>query len=136
MGGDLVPRSLQMAREIRLEGKHYGPSELYRASSGRADGCESIANAISDRVKRQIESDPDFYRTANERTETLEAERDSLLTKEAAEKLRRGIAALIATTYCLKRPELKHEPWDGPCGKCAPCLAKAAYAAAFGEEGR
>lgn len=37
MGGDLVPRSLQMAREIRLEGKDYSPAQLYHASSGRMD---------------------------------------------------------------------------------------------------
>jgi hypothetical protein len=68
-----------------------------------------------------------------------ETERDEALALiqgavEEFEKLRVGVGALVATTYCLKRPKHKHEAWDGPCGKCAPCLAKAAYAAALDTE--
>jgi hypothetical protein len=51
---------------------------------------------------------------------------------EALEVIR-GVGALVATSACLKRPALKTEPWDGPCGKCAPCRARAAYYDADGK---
>lgn len=58
---------------------------------------------------------------------TLRADRDA-----QAETLR-GVGALVATSACLKRPALKTEPWDGPCGKCAPCMARSAYYDADGK---
>ena len=37
MGGDLIPRAVEMAREIRRGEASYGPSELYKCSLGRGD---------------------------------------------------------------------------------------------------
>lgn len=37
MGGDLIPRAIEMAREIRRGDADYGPSELYKHSLGRVD---------------------------------------------------------------------------------------------------
>ena len=44
----------------------------------------------------------------------------------------RKVGPLVLTSACLKRPPLKTEPWDGPCGKCAPCLAAVGYSAVEG----
>lgn len=37
MGGDMLPRAIEMAREMRRGPVEYTPQQLHRASSGRAD---------------------------------------------------------------------------------------------------
>jgi hypothetical protein len=56
------------------------------------------------------------------------SERDALArVNENLQEALRAAGSLIASSHCLTRPQFKYEPWNGPCGKCAPCRARAVW---------
>lgn len=80
----------------------------------------SESRAATNYSARLVDSE-EARRRAEARVEALEQARDE------AYRVMRQVGAFVAGARCHKQPQFKYEPWDGPCGKCSGCLARAAW---------